>query len=76
MADRGSPIRCTWSRHRWAIVGLALALLLHVTVFVAAVYGIYRLLELAVSSPEGASPSANTNLEASDTSEGMYLPAE
>jgi Protein of unknown function (DUF1353) len=59
-----------------AIAGLALALLLHVTVVVAAVYGIYWLLERLASAPEGASPSAKANLEEADTSEGMYSPAE
>ena len=45
----------TWGRFRTAglIGGVALALLLHVTVAVMAVYGVYRLLELAlcVSTP-------------------------
>lgn len=59
-----------------AIAGLALALLLHVTVVVATVYGIYWLLERLASAPEGASPSAKANLEEADTSEGMYSPAE
>ncbi len=59
-----------------AIAGVALALLLHVTVVVAAIYGIYWLLERLASAPEGASPSAKANLEEADTSEGMYLPAE
>jgi hypothetical protein len=59
-----------------AIAGVALALLLHVTVVVAVVYGVYWLLERLVSAREGASPSAKANLEEADTSEGMYLPAE
>jgi hypothetical protein len=59
-----------------AIAGVALALLLHVTAAVAAVYSIYWVLERLVSSGEGASPSPQANLEASDTSAGMYLPAE
>lgn len=43
--------------------GLALALLLHVTALVAIVYGLYWLLERAVSANEGASPNPKTNLE-------------
>ena len=58
-----------------AIAGVALALLLHVTVVVAAVYGIYWVLEKLASAPQGDSPSAKANLEEADTSEGMYLPA-
>ena len=46
--------------------GLALALLLHVTVLVALVYYLYWLLEKAVSASEGASPSARANLEEAD----------
>ena len=67
-----------WGR-RWRvgfIAGLALALLLHVTLAVALVYGIYWLLEKAASRWDGASPSPRANLEEADTSEGMYLPAE
>ncbi len=59
-----------------AIAGVALALLLHVTVAVALVYGIYWIVERAVSAREGASPSPRENLEEADTSEGRYLPAE
>jgi Protein of unknown function (DUF1353) len=59
-----------------AIAGIALALLLHVTVVVATIYGIYWGLERLVSASEGASPSAKANLEEADTSEGRYLPAE
>jgi hypothetical protein len=65
--------------HLWkagAIAGVALALLLHVTIAVAVVYGVYWLLERAVSAPQGASPSPRKNLEEADTSEGRYLPAE
>jgi hypothetical protein len=58
-----------------AIAGIALALLLHVTVAVAVVYGLYWLVEW-VLAPEGASPSVRVNLEQADTSEGRYLPAE
>lgn len=66
-----------WGR-RWRvglIAGIALALLLHVTVAVAVVYGTYWLLEMALSG-KGGSASAKVNLEQADTSEGMYLPAE
>jgi Na+(H+)/acetate symporter ActP len=59
-----------------AIAGVALALLLHVTAAVALVYGIYWVMERFASAGEGASPSPQANLEATDTSEGMYLPAE
>jgi len=59
-----------------AIASIALALLLHVTVSVAVVYGIYWLLERVLSAREGASPSPRKNLEEADTSEGRYLPAE
>jgi hypothetical protein len=59
-----------------AIAGIALALLLHVTVVVAVIYGIYWVLERLVSAPEGASPSAKANLEEADVSAGKYLPAE
>ena len=58
-----------------AIAGVALALLLHVTVAVAVVYGIYWVLERLISAREGASPSAKANLEEADTSAGRYLPA-
>lgn len=67
-----------WGR-RWRVgftSGLALALLLHVTLAVALVYGIYWLLETFASRWDGTSPSAKANLEGADTSEGMYLPAE
>ena len=57
-----------------AIAGIALALLLHVTVVVATVYGIYWVLERLVSAPEGASPSAKANLEEADTSRGQVPP--
>lgn len=53
-----------------------LAVLLHVTLAVALVYGIYWLLEKAASRWDGASPSPRANLEEADTSEGMYSPAE
>jgi Protein of unknown function (DUF1353) len=56
--------------------GIALALLLHVTVAVAFVYGIYWILEKVVSANEGSSPSSKVNLEEADASEGRYLPAE
>ena len=59
-----------------AIAGIALALLLHVTLVVAGIYGIYWALERLVSASEGASPSVKANLEEADTSEGKYLPAE
>jgi Protein of unknown function (DUF1353) len=59
-----------------AIAGVALALLFHVTVAVAVVYGLYWVLERALSAREGASPSPKKNLEQADTSEGRYLPAE
>jgi hypothetical protein len=59
-----------------AIAGVALALLLHVTVAVAAVYAMYWILERIASAREGASPSPKANLEETDTSAGMYLPAE
>jgi len=59
-----------------AIAGIALAMLLHVTVMVAFVYGIYWLLERVVSSGEGASPNALANLEEADTSQARYFPAE
>ncbi|MFL6204591.1 MAG: DUF1353 domain-containing protein [Acidimicrobiales bacterium] len=59
-----------------AIAGVALALLLHVTAAVAAVYLVYWLLERALSAREGASPSPRKNLDEADTSEGRYLPAE
>jgi hypothetical protein len=59
-----------------AIAGVALALLLHVTIAVALVYGVYWLLERAVSAREGALPSPRANLEGADTSEGRYLPGE
>jgi hypothetical protein len=58
-----------------AIAGVALALLLHVTLAVAAVYGVYWVLERVASAHEGGSPSPTTNLEQADTSEGRYLPA-
>ena len=61
-ADRRSCARSLvsvlWGR-LWkagAIAGIALALLLHVTVAVAAVYGVYWVLERLVSAPRGASP--------------------
>ncbi len=57
-----------------AIAGVALALLLHVTVVVAAIYGIYWVLERLVSASEGASPSAKANLEEADTSRGQVPP--
>ena len=53
-------------RRLWAagaIAGVTLALLLHVTVAVVAVYGIYWVAEWLVSKPEGASPNVPTNLE-------------
>jgi hypothetical protein len=59
-----------------AIAGIALALLLHVTVVVAAIYGTYWVLERLVSASEGASPSAKANLDEADTSAGKLLPAE
>lgn len=47
-----------------AIAGIALALLLHVTLAVAVVYGIYWVAEWVVSSPtEGTTPSVPANLE-------------
>ncbi len=58
-----------------AIAGIALALLLHVTAAVMAVYGLYWLLERLLSAGEGTSPSPAANLEDADTSEGRYLPA-
>lgn len=71
-------ISALWGRlwRAGAIAGLAVALLLHVTVVVAAVYGIYWVIELLASRPEGASPSPKANLEEADTTEGKYLPAE
>jgi Protein of unknown function (DUF1353) len=59
-----------------AIAGIALALLLHVTLVVATIYGLYWVLERLVSAREGASPSAKANLEEADASAGRYLPAE
>lgn len=59
-----------------AIAGLALALLLHVTLAVIVVGGLYWLIERVASAGEGASPSPKANLEQADTSEGRYLPAE
>jgi hypothetical protein len=62
-------ISMVWGRlwRAGAIAGVALALLLHVTVVVAVVYGIYWLLEKLASAPEGASPSPKANLEEADT---------
>lgn len=51
-----------------AIAGLTLALLLHVTIAIVVVYGIYWVAEWLVSRPEGASPSVPTNLEEITTS--------
>lgn len=67
-----------WGRLRaaGAIAGLALAGLLHVTLAIVAVYGIYWVVEKVASSGEGASPSPKANLEEADTSQGRYLPAE
>lgn len=45
------------------IAGITLAFLLHVTAAVFVVFGIYWLLEKAISSSEGASPSVKQNLE-------------
>lgn len=58
------------------IAGVALALLLHVTVAVIAVYGVYWGLERLLALRGGASPSPKANLEDADTSEGRYLPAQ
>jgi len=71
-------VSALWGRlwRAGAIAGVALALLLHVTVVVAAIYAVYWGLEKLVSSSEGASPSPRENLEQADTSEGRYLPAE
>lgn len=59
-----------------AIAGIALALLLHVTLAVVTVYGVYWLIEKLASAGEGTSPNPRANLEEADTSEGRYLPAE
>lgn len=67
-----------WGK-RWRvgfIAGLALALLIHVTLAVALVYGIYWALEKIASRWTGGSPSPRANLEQADPSEGMYRPAE
>jgi len=67
-----------WGR-RWRvalIAGVSLALLLHVTVGVSLVYGVYWALERVVSSREGTSPSSRANLDDADISQGRYLPAE
>lgn len=54
-----------WGRLRkaGAIAGLALALLLHVTLAVVGVYSVYWVLERLASAHEGASPSPKANLE-------------
>ena len=59
-----------------AIAGVALALLLHVTVVVAADLRHLLAPRAAGVSTGGRQPSAKANLEEADTSEGMYLPAE
>lgn len=49
-----SVLALSWGRERWragVIAGVALALLLHVTIVLAALYAAYRLLERVVSGP-------------------------
>lgn len=46
-----------------AIAGVSLALLLHVSVAVVVVYGVYWLAERLVSAPEGVGPDVRKNLE-------------
>jgi Protein of unknown function (DUF1353) len=46
-----------------AIAGIALAFLLHVTVAVLLIYGLYWIAEKLVSAPEGAGPNVKQNLE-------------
>jgi len=52
--------------HLWkagAIAGIALAFLLHVTVAIIVVYGIYWIAETLVSAPQGVGPDVKENLE-------------
>ena len=45
-----------------AIAGISLALLLHVTAAVIVVYGVYWVIERAVSAPQGSTPNVADNL--------------
>ena len=48
-------------------IGVALALLLHVTAAVVVVYGIYWVAEWLVSANQGEKPSAQENLQNADS---------